>query len=606
MPGITGFIARTENPGLVLDQMVGTMLHDPSYKSGSVHFAQFDLSVGWINHPKSFSDGLPFWNENRDICLIFSGEEFSEPAEIENLKRAGHQVDSTASYLVHLYEEKGSRFFESLNGTFSGLIIDLREQKVVLFNDRYGLGRIYFHESAEGFFFASEAKALLKACPQLRRIDMRGLGELFSLGCVMQDRTLFQDISLLPPASIWTFRPKESVTKRSYFSKEVWESQETLSADSYYEKLKETFARILPRYFRNGETVAMSLTGGLDSRIIMAWARCEPSRFPCYSHRGVFRECADAKIARHVAALCQQPHRTIAVDGEFFTKFPTLAGQSIYITDGAMDASGAAGLYVNRIARQEIAPVRMTGNYGSEILRRLVAFKPRSLNKSLFDSALLPCIGRAAALYADESRGNELSFVAFKQMPWHHYARFALEQSQLTIRSPYLDNDLVALAFQAPAGLTTNQKFAARLIADGNPALAKFPTDRGPLGRDGLLGKMREDFQEFTFKAEYAYDYGMPQWLTKLDNAVSPLRLEKLFLGRHKYCHFRFWYRHELSKYIREILLDARSLHRPYLSGRYVERVVEAHTTGKGNYTSEIHMLLTSELIHRQLIEQKS
>ena len=48
---------------------------------------------------------------------------------------------------------------------------------------------------------------------------------------------------------------------------------------------------------------------------------------------------------------------------------------------------------------------------------------------------------------------------------------------------------------------------------------------------------------EFTFKAEYAYDYGMPQWVARIDHVLSPLHLERLFLGRHKYAHYRVWYR---------------------------------------------------------------
>jgi len=60
----------------------------------------------------------------------------------------------------------------------------------------------------------------------------------------------------------------------------------------------------------------------------------------------------------------------------------------------------------------------------------------------------------AAHAYSEEAAGNQLSFIAFKQVPWHHYARLAVEQSQITIRSPFLDNDLVALAFQAPSEAT--------------------------------------------------------------------------------------------------------------------------------------------------------
>ena len=78
----------------------------------------------------------------------------------------GHEfTPDDASYLVHLYEEMGYDFLERLNGAFSGVLLDLREQKFVLFNDRYGVNRIYYHEDKAGFYFSSEAKALLKILP---------------------------------------------------------------------------------------------------------------------------------------------------------------------------------------------------------------------------------------------------------------------------------------------------------------------------------------------------------------------------------------------------------------------------------------------------------
>ena len=143
-----------------------------------------------------------------------------------------------------------------------------------------------------------------------------------------------------------------------------------------------------------------------------------------------------------------------------------------------MDVSGAAELYVNRLARK-IAPVRLTGNYGSEILRRHVAFKPRALASEIFSPEFVPQLAAAAHTYSEEAQGNLLSFIAFKQVPWHHYARFAIEQSQISVRSPFLDNDLVALAFQAPSEATTSLAPSLRLIAEGNPLLGRIPTDRG-------------------------------------------------------------------------------------------------------------------------------
>jgi asparagine synthase (glutamine-hydrolysing) len=112
-------------------------------------------------------------------------------------------------------------------------------------------------------------------------------------------------------------------------------------------------------------------------------------------------------------------------------------------------------------------------------------------------------------------------------------------------------------------------------------------------------------FFEFTFKAEYAYDYGMPQWLARLDYLLSPLRIDRLFLGRHKLLHFRVWYRDALSKYVREILLDPRALTRPHVERKGVEAIVRGHLKGNRNYTMEIHKLLTLELLHRIFVDQR-
>ena len=110
---------------------------------------------------------------------------------------------------------------------------------------------------------------------------------------------------------------------------------------------------------------------------------------------------------------------------------------------------------------------------------------------------------------------------------------------------------------------------------------------------------------EFTFKAEYAYDYGMPQWVSRVDHYLSPLHLERLFLGRHKLLHFRVWYRDSLSDYVRQMLLDPKTLSRPYLERKGVEAVVRGHLGGGLNHTTEIHKLLTLELLHRLFLDPK-
>ena len=606
MPAITGFIGLGSRVDLdsMLQKMVKCVVHEPFYKSGTYVNKELGLWIGWANIKGSFADDMPVWNEKEDIGLIFTGEDYRDAHEIGWLRDRGHRfTPGSASYLVHLYEEYGDEFLKKLNGRFSGMIIDLRQSKAVLFNDRYGLNRIYFHEKEGSFFFSSEAKSLLAILPETRQVDFNALAELFSLGCVLQNKTLYTGLALIGGGSAWTFQHGRLVRKSSYFDFRDIKRGDPLSHAAYYKMLKETWVRIIPRYFRGPERVGLSLTGGKDCRMILAWAGALPGSLPCYTFGGPYRDCYDVKIARRVAAACQQPHHVIRLDETFFRDFPRYAARTVFLTDGNMDIAGSPGLFVNSRAR-EIAPVRLTGNYGQEILRSYIAFKPGMFYPGVLDGDFARLMKNASLLYQEERRGDQLTFVAFKQVPWHHYARLASELSQVTLRSPYLDNEILELAYRAPIGWDYRDDMQLRLTAEGHAALGKIETDRGLLLKPvPVYSCIKNQFQEFTAKAEYAYDYGMPDALARIDHLCRMIHLERIFLGSHKYYHLRIWYRDKLASYVREMLLDPRTRQRPFLRGENISKMVNAHIRGVANYTSEINRLLTVEILCRQLIE---
>jgi asparagine synthase (glutamine-hydrolysing) len=611
MPGIVGLLTKMPRewaePQLL--RMVEALRHESFYGTGTWIDESLGVYVGWAIPKNSFSDGMPLRNEAGDVCLVFSGEEYPEPQTINQLKQQGHVLGAEqSSYLVHLYESDSS-FPVNLNGRFQGLVVDRNRGTTMLFNDRYGLSRVYYHEAKEALYFAAEAKAILRVRPELRDLNLRSFGEFIACGCVLDNRTLFDRIQILPPASAWTFQ-QGKVQKGTYFDPRQWEEQSPLDPEAFYQELQGVFSSNLPRYFNGQERVGMSLTGGLDTRMIMAWHKAPAGSLPCYTFGGPFRECEDLRIARKVARLCEQSHEVIPVGDEFLSQFSEYAKRTVYLSDGCAPVYRASDLYANERARA-IAPIRMTGNYGSEVLRWTPAFKPGEPPAGLFRPEILTHVSAARETYAAMVQGHPVSFAVFRQAPWHHYGLLALEQTQLSLRTPYLDNDFVRTAFRAPAPAfarrdTMNTDLCLRLVADGDAALRKIGTDRG-LGGNGnpVARKVSRQFLEFTFRSEYAFDYGMPQWLAQIDHFLSPLHFERLFLGRHKFAHYRVWYRDDLSSYVQEMLLDPKTLSRPYLEKGRVETVVTGHIKGNRNHTTEIHNLLTIELLHRLFLDSE-
>jgi asparagine synthase (glutamine-hydrolysing) len=601
LPGIVGMITNRPRASAEreLCQMLEPLRHESFYTAGTWSDPAQGVYVGWVAREASFAAAMPLKNELGDITLVFSGEEFREPDTIEVLRAAGHAVETNGpNYLVHRYEEEPD-FPKRLNGRFHGLVADRARGTVMLFNDRYGLQRIYYHEAKDGFYFAAEAKAILKVRPELRLPDPRGIGEFIVCGCVLDNRTLFSGVHVLPPGSAWSFRRGSLERKAPYFEPREWEQEEPLKPEEYFASLRDVFVRNLPRYFDGNERVGVSLTGGVDTRNIMAWRKAPPGTLPCYTFGSMYRDNEDVRLARRVAKICGQSHQVITTGKEFLRQFPRYAERSIYLTDATVDLSRSPDLYVNEKA-QEIAPVRMVGTFGSEILLHTVMFKADEPVAGLYQTELSPQLHAAKENYDAILRGHQVTAVVFRQSPWYQYGVLGLEQTQVGVRTPYLDNDLVKTVYKAPGPVAINEECRLRLIREGNPALANLRTDRGVGGATSIFNRAA---LEFLFKAEYAYDYGMPQWVAQMNHMFAPPQFERFWVGRHKVFHFRVWYRDELANYVREILLDRRSLARPYLKPESVRTIVKGHLKGNRNYTTEIHRLLALELAHRLLLD---
>src|SRR6187399_1472756 len=137
MAGIAGVIGATrpKEAEAIVEQMFLTMGSLPGDKKPVYCNEALGLCAGWVVHPNSFSDCMPVQSVDGTTTIVLSGEIFSPELSV-----------SDASHLSSLYEQLGEKFFESLNGTFCGILVDSRAGKMQLFNDRMGFEKLYISE----------------------------------------------------------------------------------------------------------------------------------------------------------------------------------------------------------------------------------------------------------------------------------------------------------------------------------------------------------------------------------------------------------------------------------------------------------------------------
>jgi asparagine synthase (glutamine-hydrolysing) len=594
MPGITGLIAKEiiGNEKENLDAMLGCMLHEPFYTHGIYDNPKNGFYIGYCAIENSFADCMPIFNETKDIALFLTGESYHDRSEIEALAQRGHNFNlQNASCLVHMYEEQGYDLFKNLNGWFNGIILDLRNDKAVLFNDRFGIRRIYYYENKNYFAFASEAKSLLKAFPELREISFQSVGEFLTYDCVLGNRTYFPKINLLPPGSSWSFDTGR-VRKKIFVDMAELQNQPKLSRQHFSEKLETTFQNILPRYFTGG-TVGIGLTGGLDTRLIMACRDPKPGELPCYTFGGTYRDIFDVRIAPKVAKTCGQIHRVLRLDDEKLLKeYPYLVEKATYISDGLEGTDKVDVIHFNRMAR-EIAPVRMTGKYGSQVIKGIFGFEARPPNMHLIHEDFKKYFETAKKTALELQKGHKLTFLLQSAIPWWWNAFVTLESSQLEVRSPFLDNDLVKVLYQAPPLPSEfGIEFELNLIAKTKPELMNIPTS-GSFGgnRPWPISASIKNTIKMLIMLDKIYirerlPFNMTHYIARLDSRlISPLHLDRMVMGFADFRRYRTWFR-------------------PYWNRMSLIKIVKNHINGRGTYLREIRKILQVELAHRVLLEK--
>lgn len=208
----------------------------------------------------------PLCDSSSKLYAIANGEIYNHEQWRNRLRgEYDFSTDSDTEILLPLYQKFGPQLPQQLNGMFSFILAKDREFLVA--RDPLGIKPLYYTQSEEGLFFASEIKALIDRGEQIKE---------FPPGHYYHHDEGLQQYYSLPEAE--------------FFLEDV---------EVILEKIRQGLSHSVRKRLMSDVPVGVFLSGGIDSSIIAALMKREVSELHSFS--AGFPNSPDLKAARLVS-----------------------------------------------------------------------------------------------------------------------------------------------------------------------------------------------------------------------------------------------------------------------------------------------------------------
>ena len=306
----------------------------------------------------------PLSNEDGSVWVVFNGEIYNFRDLRQRLETAGHhfRTQSDTEVLVHLYEDEGPGLLPLLNGMFALAIWDAKRQQLLLARDRLGKKPLAYRHEPGRLLFGSELKALLQVPDVPREIDPLALDEYLTYQYVPHPRTIFRGIAKLPPGHCAVWRDGR-LEVRPYWQPDFNAEEEQPAAD-YARQLRELLTSSVEMRLQSEVPLGAFLSGGIDSTIIvglMSQLLREPVR--TFSIGFPIPEFDETHYARAAAERFGTIHEEFQVRPDAMEILPRLVW---HYDEPFADSSAVPTWYVSQLTRQYVT-VALTGDGGDEL-----------------------------------------------------------------------------------------------------------------------------------------------------------------------------------------------------------------------------------------------
>jgi asparagine synthase (glutamine-hydrolysing) len=367
----------------------------------------------------------PIYNEDRSLAIVFNGEIYNYRELRKSLSAKGHRfaTASDTEVIVHLYEDEGARALTRLSGMFALAIHERDSGRVFLARDRLGIKPLYYAETSNGLYAASEIKSLLVVPEIGRTLDEVALDQYFTLLYIPAPRTIFREIRKLPPGHVLIKDPGRPAVVERYW-RVVSESKPARSEPELVEEFRERFDAAVASHLVADVPLGVFLSGGIDSGALVAsMARAGASiRTLSLGFPPEYRDFDERGPAKLVADRYHTVHEEIVVEPKIHETVHALAR----VFDEPMGDSGAVPNYLVCKGAHRSVTVALSGLGGDELsagYQRYLGMQLAERYRTLPEFVRERAFRRLVEAMPEPARGvrwidQAKRFVRYAALPW--------------------------------------------------------------------------------------------------------------------------------------------------------------------------------------------
>ncbi len=479
--------------------------------------------------------------------------------------------------------------------------LDAGAGDLVLVTEPNGQRPVFLWQSDQRLIAATEPKGVWAVLEGRLELDADGLAQLWTLGHCLGPTTLLRGITCAEPGNAYHFAGGR-LGQRAWEPPAFSEARRA-DAGALASGVNHALLDVLAAHRARTSRVAVALSGGMDSRFVLAgavrtWDQVESITFG-------EELSSDARLAEAVARRAGVPNRRYFPAEDFLARW---AGYAVWRTDGmlgcmhahGMDAGIAQGAETRHILNgiggdylmgAFLRPAHVFSAADPDRVARFVLatrrFHARPLEAILKPEILARApvpVGETVRTIAARYPYRRLGNVLLSYWLRHYSPRITV--LGLVLEEPWVDYiaPLVDPAFvQAVRDIPLEQRLLGRLyrraLAQLAPGLTTLPWER-----TGVPPRWPALAHAF---GRYGRRLGL------LPRSIPTMNHARNFRG-------------VLAHWVRGLLLSPRTLADGYLLPDYLREIVEEHTSGRSDRSSELSLAITNELWRRMFMEREA